>query len=89
MHDPAQLALVKPGDVLVARATTTAYGPVFPFLAAVVTEEGGLMGHTAILSRELGLPAVVGVTGALAALADGDEVEVDGDAGVVTRVGAR
>jgi signal transduction protein with GAF and PtsI domain len=40
--------------------TTTAFNAVFPLLAAVVTEQGGLFSHAAILARELGLPAVVG-----------------------------
>jgi pyruvate,water dikinase len=77
VRDPNDLSNLSEGDVLVTVATTTAFNAVFPLLAAVVTEEGGLFSHTAILSRELGLTAVVGAPGALDAIGDGDIVEVD------------
>jgi pyruvate,water dikinase len=53
---------------------------------AIVAEHGGPLGHGAALARELGLPCVVGASGALALLADGDEVLVDGAAGLVWRL---
>jgi phosphohistidine swiveling domain-containing protein len=74
--------------VLVAVATTTAFNAVFSLLSAVVTEQGGLFSHTAILARELGLPAVVGVPDLFEEIHDGDLVEVDPRAGVV-RIVAR
>jgi pyruvate,water dikinase len=74
---------IEPGDVLIAVTTTCNLNSIFPLLAAVATEEGGLFSHTALLARELGLPAVVGAPGLLAQISDGDTVEVDPIAGVV------
>jgi phosphoenolpyruvate-protein kinase (PTS system EI component) len=56
-------------------------------VAAVAVEEGGAMSHPAILARELGITAVIGVPGLLARVQDGDQVEVDPTAGTVTVVG--
>jgi len=87
VRHPEELTRLVDGDVLVAVATTTAFNAVFPLLSAVVTEEGGLFSHTAILARELGLPAVVGVPGLFEAIHDGDLIEVDPPAGEVRIVG--
>jgi pyruvate,water dikinase len=83
VRHPEELVRLVEGDVLVAVTTTTAYNAVFPLLSAVVTEQGGLLSHTAILARELDLPAVVGVADVLAAVHDGDLVEVDPAVGAV------
>lgn len=77
------LAAVEPGDVLVVPFTTPAYNAVLAVCGAVVTEEGGVLAHAAVLARELGLPAVVGAEGALGLIRDGAEVEVDPVAGTV------
>jgi pyruvate,water dikinase len=77
VRDPNHLTNLSEGDVLVAVATTTAFNAVFPLLAGVVTEQGGLFSHAAILSREVGMTAVVGVAGAVDAIRDGDVLEVD------------
>jgi rifampicin phosphotransferase len=77
---------LEPGDVLVAIATNPGFNAVFPIAGAVVTEEGGPMCHAAVLARELGLPAVVGVAG-LRRIRDGVVVEVDPVAGAVRVVG--
>jgi pyruvate,water dikinase len=74
---------IEPGDVLIAVTTTCNLNSIFPLLAAVATEEGGLFSHTALLARELGIPAVVGASGLFAKISDGDIVEVDPIAGVV------
>lgn len=71
------LARLEPGDVLVTTMTTPAYEAILPVVGAVVTEQGGLISHTALMARELGLPAVVGVVGATTAIPDGAKVEVD------------
>ena len=71
-----------PGDVLVVRATSPAFNLVLSIAGAVVTVDGGAMSHAAVLSRELGIPAVIGASGALS-IADGAMVEVDPVAGVV------
>ena len=80
------LAAVEPGDVLVVPFTTPAYNAVLAVCGAVVTEEGGVLAHAAVLARELGLPAVVGAAGATGVIPDGAEVEVDPVAGTVRLV---
>jgi pyruvate,water dikinase len=77
-------ARVRPGDVLVAPTTTPAWTPLFPALAGLVTETGGILSHAAIVAREYGVPTVVGVAGATRRIADGASVSVDGDQGTVT-----
>ncbi|MFC7611201.1 PEP-utilizing enzyme [Teichococcus aestuarii] len=82
----ADLAAFRPGEVLVAEATSPDWEPVMKTAAAIVTERGGRTCHAAIVARELGVPAVVGAAGALGALADGAEVTVccaRGEAGEV------
>lgn len=74
---------VRPGDVLVTTTTTPAWTPLFPSLAGLVTETGGILSHAAIVAREYGLPAVVGADGATSVLSDGVAVRVDGSAGRV------
>ncbi len=74
---PGDLDHLEPGDVLVAVATTTSLNAAFPLVSAVATAEGGVLSHAAILAREHGIPAVVGVAGLLDAVADGDLIEVD------------
>ena len=71
------MARIEPGDVLVTTITTPAFEAIMSLAGAVVTEQGGLLGHTAIVCREYGIPAVVGVTGATTHIADGAEVIVD------------
>jgi pyruvate,water dikinase len=83
-HTPEEaLASLAPGDVLVVPFTTPAYNAVLAIAGGLVTEEGGALSHAAVLARELSLPAVIGVAGALTTVADGDEVEVDPLAGTV------
>lgn len=72
---------MSPGDVLVTTMTTPAFNAVIQLAGAVVTTEGGPLSHAAITCREFGVPAVIGVEGALAAVATGDLVEVDPVAG--------
>ena len=73
---------LEPGDVLVVRATSPAFNAVLSIAGAVVTAEGGPLSHAAVLARELGIPAVVGASGALD-LRDGSLVEVDPRLGAV------
>lgn len=74
---------LEPGDVLVVRATSPAFNAVLAIAGAVVTANGGALSHAAVLARELGIPAIVGASGALT-LADGAIVEVDPVAGRVS-----
>ncbi len=73
----------EPGDVIITRFTVPTFNSVLALAGAVVTEQGGLLCHTAVIARELGIAAVVGVSGALD-IADGATVEVDPVAGTVT-----
>lgn len=71
------LATVEPGDVIVARYTAPTYNAVLAMAGAIVTEEGGLLCHAAVIARELGLPAVIGAVDAMDRIPDGASVEVD------------
>jgi len=71
------------GGILVARTIDPNWLPWLKVAAGVVAEQGGMTGHGAILARELGIPAVVGVAGATRAIETGDWVLVDGDSGEV------
>ncbi|MCS7106739.1 MAG: pyruvate, water dikinase [Acidilobaceae archaeon] len=71
------------GDVLVTRMTDPDWVPYMKMASAIVTDEGGMTAHAAIVSRELGIPAVVGTGNATKTLADGMKVTVDGSKGVV------
>ena len=74
---------LEPGDVLVTTLTTPAYNVTLMTCGAVVTEQGGLLSHTALVARELGMPAVCGIAGACASIPDLAQVEVDAEAGEV------
>ncbi|MCD4748276.1 MAG: hypothetical protein K8R59_02780 [Thermoanaerobaculales bacterium] len=83
--DPRAIA---DGDVIVMRFADPGWTPLFPRAAAVVMEVGGLMCHAAVVAREMGIPAVFGVRLATEVLSDGEQVEVDGSRGVITRLTA-
>jgi phosphoenolpyruvate synthase/pyruvate phosphate dikinase len=73
----------KQGEILVADSTSPSFMPVMKMSKAIVTNEGGITSHAAIVSRELGIPCVTGTKIATSVLQDGDEVEVDADKGEV------
>lgn len=75
---------VEPGEILVAVTTMPAWTPLFGVASAVVTETGGALSHCAIVAREYGIPAVVGVHGATTAIKPGQRITVDGTSGIVT-----
>ena len=77
-------AELDPDDVIVATTTDSAWGPLFLSAGAVVCEQGATISHAAIVSRELGLPAVVSVPDAVRRIPEGATVTVDGGAGTVT-----
>jgi rifampicin phosphotransferase len=83
--DPRTAAL-RPGEILVAERTDPGWVILFPAAAGLLVERGSLLSHSAIVARELGLPAVVSVAGLTGWLKDGDWVELDGAAGVVRRL---
>ena len=79
----SQIDKVKNGDVLVAEMTTPDFVPAMKRAAAIVTDRGGRTAHAAIVSRELGIPCVVGTEVATKTLKDGQEITVDGSEGKV------
>jgi pyruvate,water dikinase len=84
--DTVNLSEFKPGEVLIADTTSPDWEPVMKTAAAIVTNRGGRTCHAAIVSRELGIPAVVGAENATAQIEDGDVVTVscaEGDVGKV------
>lgn len=82
--DPGDPRGLEPGEILVAPVTDPAWTPLFVPAAAVVVDVGAQITHAVIVSRELGLPCVVSVTGATQTIPDGAIIEVDGAAGTVT-----
>jgi pyruvate,water dikinase len=87
LHDPVEGSTLVDGEVLVAPMTNPDWVPTIRRAAAVVTDGGGMTCHAAIVTRELGVPCVVGTREATSALHDGDVVTVDGARGEV-RLGA-
>ncbi len=82
--DPAQIAAFEPGDVLIAPQTDPSWTPLFVVASAVVVGVGAQNSHAMIVSRELGIPCVAGVSGAVNRIPDGATVTVDGSTGTVT-----
>jgi pyruvate,water dikinase len=80
-------AEVEPGDILVTAHTDPSWSPLFVAIAGLVTEVGGLMTHGAVIAREYGLPAVVGVEHATELIRDGQRIRVQGTDGYVEIVG--
>ena len=78
-----KLKEVKAGDVLVCSMTSPEYVPAMKNAIAIITDEGGLLSHASIVSRELNKPCVVGTKNATKVLKDGDLVEVDANEGIV------
>jgi len=81
---PDQLDTVQEGEILVAPVTSPSWTPVFGRIRGAVSDIGGIMCHAAIVSREYGLPAVVGTGFGTSTIKTGQMIRVDGDAGTVT-----
>jgi rifampicin phosphotransferase len=84
VNGPEDFTAFRDGEVLVAKATSPAWTPLFARAAAVVTDGGTLAAHASLVAREYGIPAVVGTTDATIRLRNGQTVIVDGTAGSVT-----
>jgi pyruvate,water dikinase len=85
IRDPRN-AHLEPGAILVAERTDPGWIMLFPAAAGVLVERGSLLSHSAIVARELGIPAIVSIPGVTRWLQDGDRVELNGSTGVVTRI---
>ena len=84
---PNDFDRIQQGDVLLTEATTEAFNILLPLLSAIITDSGGALSHAAIISREYGIPGVVGTRDATVRIADSTRVRVDGDEGTVTVLG--
>jgi pyruvate,water dikinase len=83
LYGPDEFALMRPGDILVARITTPAWTPLFALAAGIVTDVGGPLSHGSIVAREYHIPAVLGTAVATERIRSGQRITVDGDAGTV------
>ncbi len=84
IRDPRN-AEIQPGDILIAERTDPGWIMLFASAAGVVVERGSLLSHTAIVAREMGLPAIA-ARGVIEWLRDGEWIEIDGSAGTITRI---
>ncbi len=83
--DPQQ-AQLQQGSILVAERTDPGWIMLFPAAAGLLVERGSLLSHSAIVSREMGIPAIVSIAGITNWLQDGDWVEMNGSTGLVRRI---
>ena len=74
------------GNILVALRTDPGWAPLFPVCKGVLVERGSILSHAAIVTRELGIPCIVGIAGLTERLRDGDSIEMDPAAGTVVRL---
>jgi len=78
-----QIKEIKMGDILVVHQTTAAFTIVFPLIAGIISEYGGILSHPAILAREYGIPCIVGCLGATGKIHTGMRIRLDGTKGIV------
>lgn len=84
--DVKKLDEFKDGEILVTEITDPDWEPIMKMASAIITEKGGRTSHAAIVSRELGIPAVIGTGNALSKLKTGQEITVDTSSGTVGKV---
>ena len=83
-RDPIEAVhTIGPGEILVTAVTDSAFNVVLSMVDGLVTEHGGAMSHAALMARELGIPAILGVPDALAQIPDGALIELDPTQGLV------
>lgn len=81
---PAELTQLQVGEILVCPASDPTWSSAFGRVKAVVTNQGGIMSHAAIVCREYGVPCVTNTTIGTEVIKTGDYIKVDGDSGTVT-----
>ncbi|MGR8953545.1 MAG: PEP-utilizing enzyme [Gammaproteobacteria bacterium] len=72
------------GEILVTRSTDPGWVPLFPTVSGILIEHGSILSHSVIVAREMGIPIIVGITGLLDEIRDGQIVKIDGSAGTIT-----
>lgn len=85
VNTPEDMSKMEAGDILVSMATTPSIVPAMKKASAILTDEGGLTCHASIVSRELGIPCVVGLKAVTKFVSDGDRLEVDATRGIVRK----
>jgi pyruvate,water dikinase len=83
VKSPNEFDKIKPGDILVCRMTSPAWITVFPKIRGLVTDAGGMLSHPAIVSREFGIPAVIGTGISTQVIKNGQHIRVNGSKGIV------
>jgi len=83
IYDPNRFHSFTEGDILVTSMTRPEFVPIMKKASAIVTNEGGIACHAAIVSRELNKPCIIGTKNATEVIRDGDEIEVDANKGIV------
>jgi pyruvate,water dikinase len=83
IHNPKEITKIEQGDILVAVMTSPDYVPAMERASAIVTDEGGITAHSAIVSRELGIPCIVGTEKATSILKEGEVITIDGHKGII------
>ncbi len=84
---PAQFSRIQKGDIMVTKSTDPGWTPIFVKLGGLIMETGGQLSHGAVVAREYGLPAVVGIVGVTQCLQDGQVVLLNGTTGKVSVIG--
>ncbi len=79
-------ANLKSGEILVAERTDPGWIMLFPAAAGIVVERGSMLSHSAIVAREMGIPAIVAAAGVMRWLKDGDRIRIDGSTGLVSKL---
>lgn len=87
INGPEEFYKFQKGDILVCRLTDPEWTPLFSLASAVVADTGAELSHAAIVAREYGIPAVLGVGFATAKYKDGDMIHVNGTKGIVSKIG--
>jgi pyruvate,water dikinase len=82
VHHPDEIGSLN-GDILVTSSTDPGWVTLFPTASAILVERGSLLSHSAIVSREMGIPCIVGISNLLKILKSGDLIEMDGSSGIV------
>lgn len=85
VHHPGDIDSLD-GDILVTTSTDPGWVTLFPTASAILVERGSLLSHSAIVSREMGIPCIVGVNNLLNTLKDGELVEMNGSTGIIKRL---
>lgn len=87
VHGPDEFGKVQKGDIVIARSTNPAWTQLFTRISGIAVENGSRLSHAAVVAREVGIPAVVGIPGLMSAIRNGERLRIDGSAGEIIRLG--